>query len=363
MPQHRFRKVGTLALHMVAIGSLCVCVSPILAQNASLGRGVNPQGTGGQGTGGQGNGGQINGAQPQDPRVQPIGARQQAQSPIPQDAFLPRPFPELNEEHQKYLDQLLTYWEYSSGQIEMFECKFDRWQYDPVFGPKERDENGQLLAKTISSGILKYKAPDKGLFAVENIWQWKAVTNPEENPYQLTGMQERWVCDGQNILEYEFQNETIVNRELPPDMKGQGLKNGPLPFLFGAKKDELLARYWLRVITPKDTVGEYWIEAYPKFPMDARNYQKVVVILDQDDFLPKATELFDPNFDPQRNPARQVFRFKEREIFNASGLSIPAIMARFKREFFEPKAPRGWKVIEEPYEAQTAQTPAEGINR
>lgn len=355
MPQHRSGKVGTWTLQAAAFVSLCLGVTSISAQEASLGRGVNPQGNSGQGS--------AIGPQQQDARVQPIDGRQQAQSPLPQDAFLPRPFPELNQEHAQYLDQLLAYWEYSSAQIEMFECKFDRWQYDPVFGPRERDENGQMLAKTISSGLIKYKAPDKGLFAVESIWAYQGAAQPQDNPYQLNGMQERWICDGQHILQYDFENETIVKRELPPELQGQGLKDGPLPFLFGAKKDELKARYWLRVITPKDTVGEYWIEAYPKFPLDARNYQKVVVILDEKDFLPKATELFDPNFDPQKNPGRQVFRFKDREIFNSSGLSIPAIIERFKREFFEPKAPRGWKVIEEAYGANTAQAPADGIQR
>ena len=71
-------------------------------------------------------------------------------------------------------------------------------------------------------------------------------------------------------------------------MQGKAIVDGPLPFLFGAKADKIKARYWLRVITPSDAKGEYWLEAWPKSRYDSANFQRVEIILDEKDYLPKA---------------------------------------------------------------------------
>lgn len=297
----------------------------------------------------------------------PIDPRISQQAPrSSQDSILPRPFAELSADHLAYIDQLLAYWEGSSAKIDMFECEFESWEYDPVFGPK-RDAEGVLPAKTISRGTIKFKAPDKGLYFVHHIWEYRQTDDPRAEPYQpamidrgdkaAEPMQEKWICDGEFVFEYNFQDKKLIKRELPPELKGEGLAHGPLPFLFGAKKDDIKTRYWLRVITPEGSQGEYWLEAYPKYPADARNYQKVVIILDEADFLPKATELFDPNFHAETNPARTVFQFNKREIFNeGNSLNPENLIKRFSREFFNPKAERGWQLIEQPY-AETAANP------
>ena len=38
-----------------------------------------------------------------------------------------------------------------------------------------------------------------------------------------------------------------------------------------AKAEEIKIRYWLQVITPSTSKGEYWLEAYPKTMADAGN--------------------------------------------------------------------------------------------
>ena len=57
---------------------------------------------------------------------------------------------------------------------------------------------------------------------------------------------------GQSIFEYKFNDKKLVERPLPPEMRGERIADGPLPFLFGPKADEMKARYWIRVITPED---------------------------------------------------------------------------------------------------------------
>jgi hypothetical protein len=94
--------------------------------------------------------------------------------------------------------------------------------------------------------------------------------------------------------------------------------------------------------------GEYWLEAYPKTRQDAANYQKVHVIIDQADFLPKGLVIFDRNFNARSNPARQTFTFENREINWSVALDR---LNPIKSKFYEPKVPYGWKKVVEKYEA------------
>jgi hypothetical protein len=77
----------------------------------------------------------------------------------------------LNEKHQQYVDQILAYWEHKSSQVKRYRCQFRRWEYDPVFGPKD-------TYKTFSEGVIKYAEPDKGLFRVESVQQYQAAKEP-----------------------------------------------------------------------------------------------------------------------------------------------------------------------------------------
>lgn len=248
------------------------------------------------------------------------------------------PFGPLTPEHQKYLDEILGFWEHRSSQIERYRCKFQRWEYDPVFGPKDPS-----IAKTYSLGVIKYAAPDKGLFKVEEKREYTPPAKAgEQGGYApLAGDPgEHWVCDGVSVFEYDSRVKTLYQRELPPDMRGSAIVDGPLPFLFGAKVDKIKARYWLRVVTPKDAVGEYWIEAWPKSRFDAANFQRIEIILDEQDYLPKAIKVYDPRYDERSHPASSVYLFEEREV---NWNTVLESIASFGREFHEPSTPRGWK--------------------
>jgi len=95
------------------------------------------------------------------------------------------------------------------------------------------------------------------------------------------------------------------------------------------------------------------------------NYQKVHVIIAQDDFLPKGLVIFDRNFDSVRNPARSTFTFENREVNWSVALQQ---LNLFNREFYEPKPPFGWKKVVEKYDVppdvqDVAPAAAGGINQ
>ena len=252
---------------------------------------------------------------------------------------LPAPFPPLPPEHEQFLDQVLALWEQRSQAVERYRCAFQRWEYDPVFGPRD-------TFKTYSEGVIKYAAPDKGLFRVDRIMEYTAPAQPGDKPpfQQREGeLGEHWICDGKSIYEYDAINKQLIETQLPPSMHGQSIADGPLPFLFGANAEQIKRRYWIRPLPiPEDVEGEYWLEAYPRTRQDAANYLKVHVIIDHKDFLPKGLVIFDRDFDPTRNPARTTFSFQKREV----NWSLAMQQLKFwHRAFYEPTVPPGWRKV------------------
>ena len=285
--------------------------------------------------------------QPQQPGgANPQGGVPQVQLAAPlAPAWAP-----LSETHQKYVDQILQYWEFKSNQVERYRCTFKRWEYDPVFGPKD-------TFKTYGEGSIKYSAPDKGLFKVERLLHYRPPREPTGKPDYVERKDvqgECWICDGNSIFEFDHKKKHLQQYELPPEMRGKAIGRGPLPFLFNAKADEIKSRFWIRVITPKDTKGEYWLEAFPKTRDDAANFKMVHVIIDEKEYLPKAMVMFDRNYVAGRRPSRTTFQFDEREV-NFSILASKLNL--FHREFFEPAVPGGWTKVVHKWDQPTGTPP------
>ena len=252
--------------------------------------------------------------------------------------LLPDPF-QLTPKEKERLDMVLGFWQGRSAKVKTYECKFVRWEYDNVFGPAD-----PRLAKSQAEGIMRYAAPDKGEFKVEKIGEYNPANKDPKQKFVLkpSNHDEHWICDGRSVFELNGKTKTLREERLPPEMQGKSIAAGPLPFMFGAKKDELLARYWMKeLVPPKGRGEEYWIEARPKFRDDAANFQKILVILDQEHFLPTAMQVFPPTWDGRKNLTRTVYAFNNRKVNDPLHLANQ----RFLRRFISPKPPRGWKRV------------------
>lgn len=316
---------------------------------------------------------QING-NPQ----QGVPAQQQAQSQSPsyeqqlqqqqQNVVQPRQpagFP-LRAEDQQYIDQLLSYWEQNSDKINRYKCNFTRWQFDPVTCNYRIPGNNQLAAAMISKGNVRYSKPDKGMYEVLEMWQFAGppkeaggqpeYVRPAANPQNADFVEtEKWICDGEKIFEYDFENKRLYELTLPPEAQGEGLKNSPLPFVFGAKAAELKSRFWIRDVTPQSVHGkEYWLECWPKSINDAQAYQKVEIILSREPFLPISIHMYSPNYDLKTNPQKMVFQFEQRKINGTLDN-----MADFMQNFINPRTPFGWDRVPRSLAQQSA-TPRVG---
>jgi TIGR03009 family protein len=229
-------------------------------------------------------------------------------------------------------------WEIESGKIQTFSCPFERWEYNAAFGP------GGGIPLNKDKGFLSYQKPDKGSFEITeiNTWQAKPVPPGQAPPAQAQGdwanqpnaIGEHWVCDGTSIYEYRTDQKQLVERPIPKEMQGKAIVDGPLPFLFGAEAKKLKQRYWLRVEQQPNN-AEIWLQSLPKLQADAANYRAVAVILDRQQFLPKAMQVELPNGD------RHVY------IFDLANVSVNGPLDRLKSLFERPITPPFWKRVVE----------------
>jgi TIGR03009 family protein len=260
-------------------------------------------------------------------------------TPPAQPAALGPPF-QLNETDQAYVDQILQMWENTSKEIKTFDSPFERWEYDPVFGPA-----GVPFIK--SKGQLSYSKPDKGSFKINDIQRYlqKDPAQPGTYEPQKQEVGEHWVCDGKAIFQYNHEKKQLVVSPLPEHMRGQAIVDGPLPFLFGAEADKLKARYWIRC--RESTEKQIWLEAFPRTQEDAANYHHVDVMLNRKTMMPAAIQVHMPN---GRNSS--VYMFNEKPNVNG------ALDALFGSLFSSPRTPLGWtRVVEEPPTAPQATQP------
>jgi TIGR03009 family protein len=266
----------------------------------------------------------------QQPAAQPQAAQPQANAPLQ----APEGFA-LNAIEQAYLDQLLDAWQAKSGEIRTFKCVFQRWEYNAAFGPKAD------VPLNKNEGELSFQKPDKGSFQIKVIKAWQA--QPAVPGQQAQGgwvpqpnaIGEHWVCDGKSIFEYRHDQKQLVERPIPPQLQGQGIVDGPLPFLFGAEAVKLKSRYWLRV-QQQPNQNEIWLTAKPRFQAQAADFRAVDVILDKVQMLPTHMQVHLPNGD------RHLYFF---DLANAgiNNLQIPLLQALFQR----PRTPGGWKRVVE----------------
>lgn len=254
-------------------------------------------------------------------------AANSAHSAAPQAARAPF---ELSAQQQAFVDQILELWERESGKIKSYKSSFERWEYDPVFGPAGD------VPKTKSLGLLRYARPDKGMFRITDMLHYTAPASGDEQPTWKaregeTG--EHWVCDGEAVYEFNALKKQMIVSPLPPEMRGKAIADGPLPFLFGAEKEKLKARYFIRVSQSNEK--EIWLEAYPRRQEDAANFQRVELILNRSQFLPSAMQVYLPN-----GKSRTVY------IFNDAKINDP--LEVFVGVFQQPRTPLGWTKVVEP---------------
>ena len=271
---------------------------------------------------------------PEAPTIQRRPSPLRAPLPDPRQP-LPDPFANspLTPQENNWLDEVLMYWERSSGNVKTFDCKFERQDYDPFDPTRVRrtpDGRTTIVPKT-DYGIIRYSAPDKALFQIEG---------------EKGEMGEHWACDGKAIYEMDPVRKQMIVHKLPPERQGRAIGEGPIPFLFGAKAANLRDRYYLRVFTPGDKKRtEVWLEAWPRYQADAQNfrYAEMILAIGERSLTPTDIRIHHPN-----GKNYVVYRLDPKSI----AINKNDLREVFGGNPFQPKLPSGWKtVIDEPQPA------------
>ena len=241
------------------------------------------------------------------------------------------------------LNLLLSNWENASNNLKTFKCSFTRLEYSSAIAGQDPNQ-----PSTESHGEIKYATPDKGMFHVEKIYNF--VLNPKTNKLEKQEGEpaEWWTCDGKSMFEVKVQNngnqveKLVVETPLPPEMRGQSITDGPLPFVFGAQAKILKNRYFMRIITPSASANnEVWLEAFPRQQKDAANFSRVMIILDKASLQPTAIQVFNPGANAQNN-SRTVIKLED-----ASINSPMDALQNFFSNFARPN-PMGYKHVLNP---------------
>lgn len=201
-----------------------------------------------------------------------------AAQPAKQPQVTPAPY-QLTEEQQREIDALLQRWEQFSLSVNSFRAEFHRFRYIIAF------DDPNKFNKFLDRGELHYQSPDRGMFMVTDSKKEEKV--------------EKWICDGKSIYEYKYRQNEIHQHELPEHMRGKGITQGPLPFLFGASAATLKNRYHLRRVSAQSAKlqrGQFMIEALPKTVDDAQEFQRAEMIITlAPDVRPVAIKLYKAN--------------------------------------------------------------------
>ncbi len=278
-------------------------------------------------------------AQPQ------VGGQQQpgaAPQPAPVAAQVPQEF-QLNQLQQGELDQVLGAWQVASSKISTFKCSFKRWEYDVAFGPTI---NGRMEPLNKNLGELSYNKPDKGSFEITEINTFKQQAAPpnQQPPAPIKGdwvkqpdaIGEHWVSDGKSIYEYRPHDKQLVERPIPPQLQGQAIVDGPLPFLFGAEATKLKHRYWMKIEHfPNENPKQIWLLAAPKFQQQAADFRQVEVIFNRELLMPEAMQVTLPNGD------RHAY------MFDLATARTNGPLNWLNSFFTSPPVPFGWKRVVE----------------
>jgi TIGR03009 family protein len=277
--------------------------------------------------------------QPGTPRLNP------AQIVNPRRIIQPQGFP-LEAAHTKYVNDLLDWWEKNSKQVAKYKCDFRRYEYDTDNVNWRDPQTNRLAAHKIIQGEIRFAAPDRARYETTKAMRFfkPPQRQGEQAEYQDIDdetAQERWICDGKSLFDFEFSQKRLYETKIPIEMQGN-VAESPLPFIFGAEKKAILDRYWVRSVTPKGVENEYWLELFPKKAKDAQNYSKIEVIIAKEDFLPKAMHMYLAGYDPKKgNEKSRYFLFENREVN-----SQLAKFQDFFGAFVRPRVPFGWERVD-----------------
>jgi TIGR03009 family protein len=229
---------------------------------------------------------------------------------------------------------LLTNWEQKSASIKSLHGKHVRSRANSVFATDSR-----------ATGKFYFEAPDKGRIDLKGTEPAKGAVSSlqtkQGEPYKLTAdRDEKWVCDGKQVLVINDADKQFESIEIPKEMQGKNIVESPLPFLFGMKVVEMKKRFQMELISYDAETRIAKLTAIPLQQRDAQNFIRAEILLDTKRYLPTFVALTDP---AGTMVTRYIFQDVEIDDNNA----LNALAGMFGRDPFVPNL-RGYQKVQAP---------------
>jgi TIGR03009 family protein len=152
-------------------------------------------------------------------------------------------------------------------------------------------------------GSFYYEAPDKGRIDITGLskpsklsrGKFKNGKRDKNNGkvYQFkNSLSQIWIADGRNIKQIDEKRKTIELFPIPPGKRGKNIMDGPLPFLFGMPPEKAKKRFRFKLLSESKT--KVWLQIWPNFQQDRKNWKEAKVILLKPSYLPEAVQMIDP---------------------------------------------------------------------
>jgi hypothetical protein len=173
---------------------------------------------------------------------------------------------QLTAAEQAEVDAVLKRWGEASQKHKRITLVFYRFEN----GPNERAE---IVQKHLDQGRADLTSSGK--------WLWHIQGEITDRGLVEGQREEKILCDGQSIYEFNFSGKTVTQHILAEDMRGDDMVRAMLPFLFGTDLRRLRERYFIRLLKfPNLPEGHVCIDAWPRFLEEAQNYANARMIVD-----------------------------------------------------------------------------------
>ncbi|MFO0959455.1 MAG: outer-membrane lipoprotein carrier protein LolA [Isosphaeraceae bacterium] len=224
--------------------------------------------------------------------------------------------PKLDPEAQARLDKVLLEWEQRSATIKSLDAAFYRFDQNSVVGDVEFFE-GRVMLKSPNQAVLDSQKIDLDFKvaadnqAFKDAIKWKRTQAGQANapadpiPKAKKAFHERIICTGTSILHYVNDVKKIYEYPLAEEEREAALQQGPLRFLFNMRRDEVLRRYNMRLVS-EENEEFYTLQVVPKLDIDRNAFEQAMVKLNRKTFLPDILVLVDPNGNKQSYYLAQV---------------------------------------------------------
>ncbi|CAN5739735.1 hypothetical protein BH23PLA1_BH23PLA1_41870 [soil metagenome] len=177
---------------------------------------------------------------------------------------------------EQKLNQILARWEADSAQIGSLFAEFDHVEKLVLVGTQKRYRGMAFLQR-----------PNLALIELKR-------QVGEEYKFD-----KRIVCTGREVVEYSAAATQITVFPLPKDAQLRALDEGPLPFLFGLKAEEIKRRYQMTL--KQEAEKSYRIEIEPLLPIDRDAFAVAVLDLNKETLLPDALYMLSANGQDQQH--------------------------------------------------------------